>query len=55
MEDEDKKYRKIIDVLKVEVTELYKEIDLKKSMEEEMFNEIMKVNKAKKTSNLPEQ
>ncbi len=38
MEEEDRKYRKMIEMLKTEVTELYKEIDLKKSMEEEMFN-----------------
>lgn len=38
MVEEDKKYRTTIDVLKKEVIELYKEIDLKKSMEEEMFN-----------------
>ena len=48
MEEEDKKYRRIIDVLKTEMTELYKEMDLKKSMEEEMFNEIMKINRDRK-------
>ena len=30
------------------MTELYKDIDLKKSMEQEMFAEIMKINKDRK-------
>ena len=44
IEQEGEKYKTIIESLKGEMTELYKDIDLKKSMQEEMYSEIMRIN-----------
>lgn len=44
IEEEARKYRGVIDTLRKEVTELYEEIDLKKSMEEEVYLDIMRIN-----------
>ena len=51
MEEQNQKHKHVIKLLKEEMCLLTSEIDLKKSIEAEVYEEIMKINQSKVSSN----